>query len=244
MDRGIFIAAHQASTMMDRQAMIAKNLANVATPGFKKQFQQVQTWTPGVQSKVSSRAWGVLTNPGLDLKEAPLMQTGNPMHVAMGSKEYLSVRSPAGDLFTRRGDIEINAQGQLALSSGELVLNNDAEPFTVPAGFSIQFGSNGLVTAVSPENPENVVVLGNLGIFTQERENISLHDSGFLSINNPQPKEVPGLTLGALESSNVSSAQMMAEMIEGARLFDMSTKLISSFETMDKRGSDLLGTFR
>lgn len=244
MDRGIFLAAHSASALMDKQAIIANNLANVSTPGFKKQFQMQSTFVADAQSKLSTRGYGVVTTPGVDLSSGELMNTSNPLDIAMVKGEFLSIQSSDGIAYTKRGAMQINDAGQLVLSTGENVLNVDGEPIEFPVGFKPIIGSDGSLSAQDPSNPLNVVAIGNLGLFFHENSGVSLRDDGFFSLQNPQPAEAPKVSVGFLEASNVSAAQVMVEMVETARLYDVGLKLVSTFEQIDRRGSELLGLYR
>lgn len=244
MDRGLFIAAHTASALMDKQALIANNLANVSTPGFKKQYQLQSTYVADAASKLSTRGYAVVNTPGVDLKPGALMTTGNPMHIAMEKNQFLSIQTPEGVAYTKRGDLQINGLGILVLSSGEQVLSVDGQPIEVPAGFGVKLGVDGVVSATDPANPLNVVVLGNLGIFDHSNAGVSQRADGFLGLTEPVVAVAPKITVGALESSNVSAAQMMTEMIETARQYDLGTKLMGTFEQLERRGSELLALYR
>lgn len=244
MDRGIFLAAHSASALMEKQAIIANNLANISTPGFKKQFQMQATFVADAQSKLATRGYGVVTTPGVDLSDGELMSTSNPLNIALPKGHFLSVQGPDGVVYTKRGDMQINDTGQLVLSTGQLVLNVDGEPVEFPVGFKPVIGNDGSLSAQDPANPLNVVALGNLGIFFHENEGVKLRLDGFLSLKDIQVAQNPKVSVGFLEASNVSAAQVMVEMVETARLYDVGLKLVSTFEQVDRRGSELLGLYR
>lgn len=247
MDRGVFLAAHSAQVMMERQALIANNLANVSTPGFKRLVQQQQTWIPDGPGKVSSRGYAVETTPSMDARPGALMRTENPLHIALGEGVYLGVEISGGQqVFTRRGDLQLNEQSELVFSGGEKALSEQGTPMQIPQGFKPMIGSDGTISAQDPANLANMVEVGRLQLVSAPASALKQHDSGWLSLDNFEPLAAgtAKVTPGMLEASNVNSAQVLTEMIEVARVYELNTKLMTTFQEMDRRSSDLLGSYR
>lgn len=246
MDRGLFIAASSASAMMDRQATIANNLANSATPGFKKLMDQNVSWAPQQEATHQSRAYAPLVTPGVDVRPGAIAKTDNPLHVALPENVYLALDTPAGERFTRRGDIQLDAQGQLRLATGDAVAGENG-PLVIPAGFSANIASDGTVFAFDPANAANREEIGRLRMVSAPKEAVSMGEDARLTLAAEliQPVgENARVQVGALEQSNASPSEMMAKMMESSRLYEMNVKMISAFNSAEQKGSTIVGNWR
>ena len=131
-----------------RQAIVHE-LSNVATVGFKRSFQtalrSLKFEREGFDTRYQAQA---LYSDRIDLKPGPLMATGRPLDVAMVGNTVLTVQGADGQAaYTRRGDLRVNATGQVETGSGALVLG-EAGPLSVPAGFDITITLDGQVFAL------------------------------------------------------------------------------------------------
>lgn len=246
MDRGLFIAASSASAMMDRQATIANNLANSATPGFKKLMDQNVSWTPQQEALHASRAYAPLVTPGVDTRPGAIARTENPLHVALPENVYLALDTPAGERFTRRGDIQLDEQGQLRLATGDAVAG-EGGPLVIPAGYSAGIASDGMVFAFDPANAANRAEIGRLRLVSAPKEAVSMGADARLTLAAealaPAGENIR-LHVGALEQSNASPSEMMAKMMESSRLYEMNVKMISAFNSAEQKGSTIVGNWR
>lgn len=246
MDRGLFIAASAASALMDRQATVANNLANLATPGFKKLMEQTVTWTPQQAAVHASRAYGPLVTPAVDLTAGTINKTDNPLHIALPANVYLALDIPSGERFTRRGDIQLDDQGQLRLSTGDAVAG-ETGPLVIPAGYSGGIAADGTVFAFDPANATNRTEIGRLKLMSAPKEAVSMGADARLTLDaaaaTPAGAETR-LQSGALEQSNASATEMMAKMIETSRLYEMNLKLVSAFSSAEQKGTGIVGNWR
>lgn len=248
MDRGIFVASSAAANLMDRQATVAQNLANASTAGFKKIFDRLVT-VPASQSDGSrlrdARAYAVALTPGVDVRQGAVAATGSALDVALSEGRYLAVATPGGgQAYTRRGSLATDAEGVLRLASGQSVVGQDGGEIAIPAGFIGGIADDGTAWAQDPNNAANKQEVGRLRIV--EGGGVQLRLDGLYSLGRQAPaaEGAKVLTSGSLEQSNVSPADALAEMIETSRLYEMNTRLMGAFNTMDQKGSEILANWQ
>ncbi len=133
MIRAFQISARGMEMQATRQDVIANNLANANTAGFKadavsfKAFRSVFTQALG-ELRVFTRALGELRGGGgIDevlprFEQGAVTRTGNPLDVALVGDGFLAVQTPDGERYTRNGSFTIDANGQLSTSEGNPVM--------------------------------------------------------------------------------------------------------------------------
>jgi flagellar basal-body rod protein FlgF len=248
MDRGIFVASSTAGSLMDRQATVAQNLANVSTVGFKKIFDRMVT-VPAKQEDEArlkdARSYAVELTPGVDARAGAMIATGNALDVSLLVNQYLTVAAlGGGEAYTRRGNLLVDAEGVLRLPTGQALLGQDGSEIAIPAGFTGAIADDGTAWAQDPANAANKQEIGRLKIV--EGREVSLRLDGFYSLGQQTVAAdgVKVLSSGHLEQSNVSAADALAEMIETSRLYEMNTRLMGAFNTVDQKGSEILANWQ
>ncbi|NUM53754.1 MAG: flagellar hook-basal body protein [Candidatus Hydrogenedentes bacterium] len=241
MIQGLYAAASGMIATEDRQAVIANNIANAATAGFKRQnaisegFKEIFLGSLGTAARLNAeRGPGgglALTNVYTDYATGPIGMTGNPMHVALQGPGFIAVETPAGERFTRNGEFSINAEGQLTTSDGFAILG-DGGAIEVNGG-SVEFDSSG---AVLVDNQS----VGKLRIVEFENPNLLERYGQNLfapveSAGGPRPGDNTSVVPGGLEGSNVQVPFEMAQMTLGLRVYNANQKVINSVdETMGR----------
>lgn len=242
MDRGIFVAASAASNLMDRLAVVSHNMANADTAGFKKVFDRLASMPVEGEARLGqARAYAVELTPGLDARPGAMASTGNPLNVALSQGQYLTVGLPDGSrAYTRRGDAMVDSQGVLRLPTGQALLGQAGEEIAIPAGFSGSVAEDGTVWASDPTNLANRQELGRLAVAQGSAP--QLRSDGFYDVADAaaSPEGAKLMSSGYVERSNVSPADAMAQMIETSRLYELNTRMLSAFNSMDQKGAELL----
>jgi len=250
-------ALHVAKSGLDaqqtRMSVIANNLANVSTNGFKKgraSFEDLLYQTvrqPGASSSQNSELpSGLMLGTGTRIvsteklfTQGSLQQTDNPLDTAIQGRGFFQILMPDGSVaFTRDGSFEINAQGQLVTSQGY-----ELDPgVTVPAEtLSVTVGSDGVVSALTaganaPQqigniqlvdfiNPQGLQPIGE----NLYRETVS---SGNPQAGNPGLNGLGTLIQGSLEGSNVNVVEELVSMIEAQRAYEMNSKAVQTVDEM------------
>jgi flagellar basal-body rod protein FlgG len=250
-------ALHTAATGMDAQQqridVIANNLANVNTTGFKKSrvdfqdllYQQVRA--PGTSS-----AQGVSVPTGLQVgtgvrtaathrtfTTGDLMQTGNQLDIAIEGNGFFQVTMPDGTpAFTRAGNFELDAHGQIVTPDGYTLDPAIAVP---PGATSVTIGADGTVSVTIDGETEATEVgqiqLANFanpgGLMSIGRNFVRpTTASGEAQIGPPGIDGVGSLSQGFLEMSNVKVVEEMIGLIASQRAYEISSKVIQASDEM------------
>ncbi|MHB8346863.1 MAG: flagellar basal-body rod protein FlgG [Acidiferrobacterales bacterium] len=253
MDPALWIAKTGLDAQQMRMAVIANNLANVNTTGFKQDravFEDLLYQTvrqPGAQSTQNTQLpSGLMLGTGVRpvateklFTQGNLVQTGNPLDVAINGSGFLQVLQPDGTLaYTRDGTLQVNSQGQLVTSSGYVVQPGITIP---PNTQSITIGSDGTVSAqIAGSATPNQLGSLQLANFINSPglepmgDNLYLQTaaSGTPQTGTPGLNGLGTLVQGSVESSNVNVVQEMVDMIECQRAYEMNSKAISTSSQM------------
>jgi len=237
MDRGIYTALSGAKATLQRQDVLANNLANVSTVGFRAELQAFRS-VPVRGSGASTRVMALETTPGYDASAGPITATGRKLDVAMQGNAWLSVQALDGtEGYTRGGALEIAADGTLTTRSG-LPVMGEGGPLQVPPGSEVSIGSDGTVSTTT--NGRNTPV-GRLKLVTPEAPLQRGTDGLFRAAQGDLPVDTTArLQDGALEGSNVSPVENMIAMIAAARQFEAQMKVLQTTEGNEKAAAQLL----
>lgn len=243
MDRLIYTAVTGMNASMNRQRVIANNMANAQTIGFRAETMQFEPMTlKGPQLEVRAMVSGEVQ--GADMKGGALVQTGRELDVAVSGNVMLTVQArDGGEGYTRRGDLIVSATGVLENGEGYPLIG-ESGPVTVPTGARIAIAPDGAVIATNPEAPDQPPVqVARLKLASFAGSTIRKDTDGLFRVPGGGVLPADGnakVTAGALEQSNVNTSEVLVEMIEAQRLFDMRTKLIATARDLDEGGARLM----
>lgn len=245
MDRMIYTAMTAMNAAMDRQRVVANNLANASTPGFR---QEIFAVTPATlkDGSLEARAPARGNVRGADMKAARVVPTGNPLDVALEGKALIAFQSPdrQGEIYSRRGDLKVSASGVLENGEGLAVLGEGGTPITVPPGFSIALAADGTVLASDPAAPNAAAeAIDRIRLVNPEGSPLAKGIDSFLKVPNGgvlPPDPTARLKPGALEMSNVETADTLVQMIEAQRAFEQRAKIIATAGTLDEASAGLM----
>jgi flagellar basal-body rod protein FlgF len=254
MNYGLYTAYLGMRARMRSLDVIAGNLANSATTGFKADhlyYRSVEAaeyapdYLAGLQADLSappqtsaegpSRALGVLTGGMMDFTTGSMRQTGQPLDVAMAGDGFLVVQTPRGERYTRSGSLTIDAAGQLVTQQGDLVVGLDG-PITIQPG-EVSIGQDGRIT--SDGQP-----MGQLKVVRFQDPRAALLKEGhslYVAAGDEKPVEAPQTLVnqGMLESSNVNTVTEMAAMMQNNREFESLQRSISLMMSLRKVTADI-----
>ncbi|MBI1402538.1 MAG: flagellar hook-basal body complex protein [Porphyrobacter sp.] len=245
MDRLIYTAMTAMNAAMDRQRVVANNLANASTPGFR---QEIFAVTPAtlVDGSLEARALARGNVRGADMTTARVVPTGNPLDVALEGAALLAFRAPdlKGEVYSRRGDLKVSASGVIENGEGLAVLGESGAPITVPPGFSIAIAADGTIMASDPAAPgAQPEAIDKLRLVSPAGSTLAKGIDSFLKVPNGgvlPPDPTARLKTGTLEMSNVETADTLVQMIEAQRAFEQRAKIIATAGTLDEASSGLM----
>ncbi|AOW52175.1 TPA: flagellar basal-body rod protein FlgF [Legionella pneumophila subsp. pneumophila] len=225
-----------------RQEIIANNLANINTPGFKADLYQAQTMymnNANGNNQFSAHSFITQNANGVDTSPGEIITTGRDLDVAIDGDGWIAVQDSQGrEAYTRGGSLRLNPNGQLITASGKVVLG-DGGPISIPPAQSIEIGSDGTISIVPLEGDvKSLAILDRIKLVTLDRNNIYKNDEGLIQLKSGAAIANSNIKLqsGALEGSNVNAIDQMVAMISAGREFDAQMKLLS---TVDDNGQKL-----
>lgn len=245
MDRLIYTAMTAMNAAMDRQRVVANNLANASTTGFR---QEIFAVTPATlkDGSLEARAPARGNVRGADMTAGRVVPTGNAMDVALEGKALLAFQSPdrQGEVYSRRGDLRVASSGVIENGEGLAVLGEGGAPITVPPGFAIAIAADGTIMARDPASPTAPAeAIDKLRLVNPEGSPLAKGIDTFLKVPNGgvlPPDPTARLAPGALEMSNVETADTLVQMIEAQRAFEQRAKIIATAGDLDEASSSLM----
>lgn len=239
MDRVIYLAMAGAKANMQRQDVLANNLANASTTGFRAELTAFRA-VPVLGSGASTRVYAIESTPGYNADPGPMAATGRNLDVAMKGQAWLAVQSAEGtEAYTRGGALDVSAEGVLVTRAGLQVVG-DGGPITIPPNAQVMIGGDGTVTAtVGNGMPQGV---GRLKLVTPEAPMQRGSDGLFRGADGDDlPADATaGVQTEALEGSNVSPVESMVAMISAARQFEQQMKMLQSAQEREQSATRLL----
>ncbi len=260
MIRSLWISKTGLDAQQTQMDVIANNLANVSTSGFKRSravFEDLLYQTlrqPGAQSSQQNQLpSGLQIGTGVRpvateriFTQGNLQQTGNSLDVAIQGPGFFQVLMPDGTTaYTRDGSFQTNSQGQLVTSSGYQV----QPAITIPANTtSVTIAKDGTVSATQ-SGSATPVQLGTLQLanfinpagLQSHGENLYLETaaSGTVSNGSPGSNGLGLLNQGYAETSNVNVVEELVNMIQTQRAYEINSKAVTISDQMLQRLSQM-----
>ena len=252
--RALAIAATGMDAQQTNLDVIANNIANINTTGFKRgraEFTDLLYQTEragGVMNRANQSVVPEGANIGLGVQtsavrklhiQGEVTQTNNDLDLAIVGRGWFTVQAPDGStLYSRAGAFNKNGEGMLVTIDGYTVLPQ----ITIPENTTeIEIGQNGAVN-VRIGNDTEFTNVGQLQLanFANEAGLKPLGDNLFMEteasgeaiISNPQEVGYGYLKQGYLETSNVDPVKEITELISAQRAYEMNSKVITTADEM------------
>lgn len=246
MDRIIYVAMSGAQQLLNKQAVVANNLANVNTTGFREQLAMQRAVPLQGGGLFPTRVTTVETTPGSSFKEGPLAETGNPLDVAISGEGWFAVETPGGEAYTRDGSFSVNNENVLVTKQGYPVLSNEGGPIELPDRGAVTISTDGRISAIGAgDNPNDIQDVGQFLLVNPEAAELQRGDDGWFRLAEgeiAQPDPTIQIAPGFVEKSNVSAAEAMVAMIDTARHFEMQMKVITDASAREEKANSILAT--
>ena len=226
---GMDIASNVATSRLVAQQramdVIADNVANANTPGFRAERVQFSDWLSR-QSTAPERTVAYTQDRATwrEQQSGTLTHTGNPLDLALTNDGYFTVNTPRGPRLTRDGRFSLLPSGTVADSAGDALLDSNGQPVQLSqtdtiitvAGdgtISSENGQLAKVGVVKPNDPMQLAAEGN-----------TLFRSGSATA----PVATPNVVQGAVEDSNVQPVREVTRMMDGERQFQFMIQFIQA----------------
>jgi flagellar basal-body rod protein FlgF len=243
MENTLLIGLSRQVTLERQMDVVANNVANVNTTGFKADrslFAEFLNSGAHEDNFIGRdrRASYVLDRATFhDFSQGPTELTKNPLDVAIDGGGFLVVQTAAGERYTRDGALQINNRGQLVTAAGDPVLGNSGPIVFQPNDKEISIAADGDVTVLEGVNRIDSV-RGKLRVvsFAQAqqllKEGSNLYSAG--EAGAPQPDIASKVRQGYVEKSNVNSVLEMSRMIEVTRTYTQISALLQQQSDLQK----------
>jgi len=251
MDRLAFNAAAAINEMRVGRQMTTNELANVATPGFKRSFESamltLKVQGAGFESRLQPQSYA---SDNINMKPGVIVKTGRDLDVAMDEQTVMGVTSTNGELaFTRRGDLKLNGKGVLEIGTGALVRGQNGGPITIPPGFFVKISKDGSVFATNPAQAGVAAPVLIDKILLRDASQVALErreDSLYKIVGKPVGEDIPvtgrlaTLSPETLEGSNVNAMEVMVKLMDQSRSFEMQVNVIKQNKDVDESGGTMM----
>ena len=226
MERGLYIAASGMVAEMARQDLIANDLANSSTPGYKADraiqgsFGNLLLHNTKTGDTIGAIGNGArIEKQATDLTAAPVKETGEALDFAIEGDGYFAVQTPQGVRYTRNGQFTVGANGRLVDQRNNPVLGQTGQPITA--------GADGKV----PEASVGVFALPNA---TKAGDNLFTGTAGGRGTGQVRS--------GALEGSGADPVRAMTDMIASLRAFESGQKVITTIDSTLNKAANQVGS--
>ncbi|MDA8429167.1 MAG: flagellar basal-body rod protein FlgF [Geobacteraceae bacterium] len=243
MNSGMYSALSGNLAAMKRMDIISNNLANVNTPGFKKDKMTFEgmlssaTMPPAVPASMTADPILQKENIYIDYAAGPVSQTGNPLDMAIDGDGFFVVSTPDGPAYTRQGNFRLSADGTLVTNDNFPVQGQGGGSIRI-SGSRIEIDSKGVVNVDG--TPAGTISMVD---FPKPYALTKTGSALFVPTNaGATPQAAKGeLRQAHLEGSNVETISEMVQMIETSRYFDACQRTILSFNDMTSKAANDLG---
>lgn len=244
MDKMLWVAMTGADQLLDAQAIVAHNIANVATNGYRADLHAFSSYLvrgPGFETRVNA----VAEQLGFDPRTGTLQDTGRPLDLAIRGRGWFAVQAADGtEAYTRAGDFHLSPDGMLETAGGLPVLG-EGSPVTLPPFSKVEVGADGTLSIVPLGlGPETLAVVGRIRLVNPDEAELVKGADGLMRMRDGSQAPADAsvrVASGALESSNVNAAEALVEMIEIARQFEIQVRLMDTADQTDSAIQQLLG---
>ena len=230
MDSGYYAACAGLAAQTQALELVAHNLANLATTGYRGQqttFRSLLAGSGAVRGNainVAINNYGALSGSRLDLTSGSLIATGNPLDVAVSGSGFLTVQSAQGVVYTRDGTLHLTSTGQLVTSQGNAVLGQQG-PVILPTG-NVTISSDGTISVDGA-----VVDQLRLAEFSPQTNLTAVGNATYSApVGSALVAAESSVNQGMLEGSNVSPTAGVVQLITVQRNTEMLSRALSALD--------------
>lgn len=242
MENALLIGLSRQMVLRRQMDVLANNMANVNTAGYKRDNMLFEEYVMPVASISDARGADAhisfVQDPIVyrDFDEGPFEPTGNELDVAISGDAWFVVQTPDGERYTRNGQLKLSPDGELVTPSGHPILG-EGGPITIGSEETgIEIASDGtLSTNLGPRGKLRLVRFEDNGILKKE-------ESMLFSTSQPSlPAEEARIAQGVIEKSNVEPVVELSRMIETVRAYTSLARALDQTSQLRQDAIDRLG---
>jgi len=228
------IAASGLRARMESLDLLANNVANASTNGYKSDREFYSLYVaPEAQDSDSPSTMPVIERPWVDLSQGLVRSTGNPLDLALNGKGFFSVDGPSGPLYTRNGSFHLAADGKLVTADGYPVRGASGTPLTAQNSLPIEITADGVIH-------QDGKVIGQLSVADfSSTAGLAKQGGNYFRVVDPslKPNAPSGTSVeqGKVEDSNSAAAESAVRLVSIMRQFEMLQKAVLISSEMSKQ---------
>ncbi len=241
MDNSLSISLSQQLSAYQSMDVIANNIANVSTPGYRREEPTFEEYVAHVRPSETQKGMQALsfveqTGTVRNMAQGALQSTSAPFDLAISGKGYFVVQTPAGDRYTRNGHFTLDSGGQIVTEDGYPVQGDGGAITITNDDGDIHIGADGVISGRNGQIGK-LRVAGFNGELAMQKEGASLYSTS----ETPTTPTDFKISQGALESSNVQPVVEISHMIEIMRAYQATATMTQSQEDLLRQAIDKLG---
>ena len=227
-------AASGVRSRLESLELLANNLANAGTTGFKadREFYGVYVGAEAAAQE-SPASSPVIEQAWTDFTQGTLQATGNPLDLAIDGGGMFSIQGPDGPLYTRNGSLHLAPAGALVTADGNPVLDVNGRPIRLDSARPFDVDQSGAIK----QGGDDVATLALVSF--APGTTLTKVGKAYFQPTDPavKPERAVGGTVyqGKVETSNVGTAEASMRLVEILRQFEMLEKAISIGGDMNRR---------
>lgn len=224
---------------MDSLSLMANNLANAGTAGFKADREFYGVFS---SSEADDPSGGgdflaklpVIDKQWTDFSQGTLQTTGSPMDIALSGRGFIAVNGPGGTVYTRNGSLRVSPSGELITGEGYTLRNvGGGTPIQVAAGKSIDIGKDGTVSQ-GGQSVGQIEIVDFKSTDSLKKMSGAVFQNTDLK-NTPIPATNVEVEQGKTEGSNVVVPESAMRLVGMMRQFEMLQKAVTLNANMNQK---------
>lgn len=229
MASGIYVPMAGAVAQSQGLDIVANNLANVSTAGFRAERPSFAAVLG--KTNAQDQRYAVIGKSGSDLTPGTMSETENPLDVAIEGDGLFAVQTPAGKRYTRDGQFRLDDAGRLTTKEGFAVLNDQDSPIVIgKSSAQVEIEERGEILIDGKQ--VGSLAIARFAPTALQREGKNLFSATGAAL--PDDKNIKVIS-GAIEQSNVNPVRGIVEMIRVSRTYEALHRMIESNKEIDER---------
>lgn len=241
MDNAMYVALSRQMTLQRELNIVANNIANVDTTGFKVEATMVKTDPSTGASMVDgppSLKFVIDDGVTRDFSQGALRQTDGAFDVGIEGQGFFKIQTSAGERYTRDGRFTLSPEGKLTTQAGDAVQGEGGDIVVDPQRGPVTIAADGTVSqGASKIGKIAVVTFDDLASLSKTGDNQFSNTSNL----QPQPSSAARVHQGMLEGSNVNSILQVTRLIEISRAYESMARTIENSAELSRRSVERLG---